>query len=129
MALVGALVIGMPGGPAIAEQASGDVGGRLDLGSQHGCAVLATGQLRCWGSGSHGRLGHGNETAVGDDEAPSSGGPVSLGAGRRATAVSAGSTYTCALLDDHSVRCWGTNQDGELGLGHLDNVGDDELPS
>jgi E3 ubiquitin-protein ligase HERC3 len=41
---------------------------------------------------------------------------VDLGTGRTALSVSAGYGYTCALLDDASVKCWG--QGGELGLGN-----------
>lgn len=35
----------------------------------------------------------------------------------RALAVAAGSLHTCALLDDHRVKCWGYNGYGQLGLG------------
>lgn len=35
----------------------------------------------------------------------------------RALAVTTGRDQTCALLDDHSVKCWGNNAEGELGLG------------
>jgi alpha-tubulin suppressor-like RCC1 family protein len=38
-----------------------------------------------------------------------------------ALAISAGGGHACALLDDHTVRCWGQNVFGELGSGSLDS--------
>ena len=43
---------------------------------------------------------------------------VDLGTGRTAKMIDAGRAHTCALLDDDSVKCWGYNNHGELGLGH-----------
>jgi alpha-tubulin suppressor-like RCC1 family protein len=37
-----------------------------------------------------------------------------------AIALATGGDHVCALLDDHSVRCWGQNASGELGSGTLD---------
>jgi alpha-tubulin suppressor-like RCC1 family protein len=37
-----------------------------------------------------------------------------------ALALATGGDHVCALLDDHSVRCWGQNASGELGSGALD---------
>src|SRR3954453_9208154 len=104
--------------------------GWLDAGVVHTCAVLHGGRVRCWGYGYGGGLGYGNKNTIGDDETPASAGPVDLGPGRTATAVSAGRGHTCALLDNGSVRCWGENWYGELGYGiSTILIGDDESPA
>ncbi len=46
--------------------------------------------------------------------------PVDLGAGRTATAITAGDFHTCALLDNGIVKCWGFNAFGQLGYGDTD---------
>jgi hypothetical protein len=35
-------------------------------------------------------------------------------------ALAAGGSHVCALLEDHTVRCWGGNASGELGTGSVD---------
>lgn len=41
---------------------------------------------------------------------------VNLGA-RPAIALTAGKNHACALLDDGSVKCWGSAENGQLGNG------------
>ena len=106
----------------------------ISAGAFHSCALLDNANVRCWGFGGDGRLGYGNTTTIGDDETPGAAGPVALGAGRTAVAVSAGGAHTCALLDDGSVRCWGFGGGGRLGYGiddpegEAEDIGDDEQP-
>jgi alpha-tubulin suppressor-like RCC1 family protein len=44
------------------------------------CVVLDNGRIRCWGENSTGELGYGNTTNIGDNELPSTAGPVNAGA-------------------------------------------------
>ncbi|GFH47585.1 hypothetical protein CTEN210_04060 [Chaetoceros tenuissimus] len=37
--------------------------------------------------------------------------------GHTVTAITAGSTHFCALLDTAKAKCWGTNHNGQLGIG------------
>lgn len=120
---------------------------RVDLGSgrtatavvaaRHTCAILDHGDVKCWGVNSMGELGLGDALTRGDqlgemgDHLPR----VDLGSGRRATTLSTDSTHTCAVLEDGSVKCWGLNSNGRLGLGDTANRGDgpnemgDHLPA
>ena len=88
---------------------------KLSAGIAHTCAVLVNGQARCWGRNGTGQLGDGS-----DDDRPR---PVAVsnvaGTGplRKVIAIAAGGDHTCALLASHQVRCWGSNNDGELGDG------------
>jgi hypothetical protein len=101
----------------------------------HTCALLDDGSIKCWGSNSAGQLGLGDTMNRGDkpgqmgDNLPA----IELGAGKTAVSVSAGYDYTCALLNDGSVKCWGDPD--VLGLGDTMNRGDkpgqmgDNLPA
>jgi alpha-tubulin suppressor-like RCC1 family protein len=103
----------------------------------HTCALLNGGSVKCWGDNSWGQLGLGDRAPRGNglfemDDRLSS---VNLGIGKRATAIAAGSSHTCALLDDGTVKCWGANFFGQLSLGYTPSRGDepfemgDRLPS
>jgi alpha-tubulin suppressor-like RCC1 family protein len=94
--------------------------------SNHTCARLDDGSVKCWGNNSDGQLGLADVQNRGDS--PGAMGAnlpaVDLGPGRTALQISAGGAHTCARLDDGSVKCWGNNSDGQLGLGDVQNRGD-----
>ncbi len=116
---------GAPGSPTPATAGPVDLGARaISAGGNHTCAVLDDGSVRCWGLGLYGQLGYGNTSNVGDTQTPASTGPVALGPGRTAVAISAGELHTCALLDDGNVRCWGDGANGRLGYCNVSTVGD-----
>lgn len=99
----------------------------LTAGNHHTCALLVSGQVKCWGLGVGGRLGYGNSETIGDDETPGDMGAIELGG--LATSIAAGALYTCALMESGTIRCWGTGQNGRLGYGHTNNIGVTEVPS
>jgi alpha-tubulin suppressor-like RCC1 family protein len=84
----------------------------IAAGSNHTCAVTASGETKCWGQNGSGQLG---DSSTEDRTTPV--GVSGLGAGSGVTAVSAGDEHTCALISDGRVKCWGHNGFGELGDG------------
>ncbi|MGA1149283.1 MAG: fibronectin type III domain-containing protein, partial [Ilumatobacteraceae bacterium] len=110
---------------------SGRTAKALAAGGSHTCALRDTNDVVCWGVGATGRLGTGSEDDVGDaaGEMGSALTPVPLGTGRTALALSAGAAHTCAVLDDFSMKCWGSGGNGRLGTGNQNDRGDqpDEL--
>ena len=74
--------------------------------------------MKCWGDNVHGQLGHGSTF---DGE----GRPVYLyivpmdvvGLSAGVASVSAGGIHSCAVTTSGAVKCWGSNDDGELGDG------------
>lgn len=118
----------VPASAGAVDLGTGRTATAISAGGTQTCAILDDGNVRCWGDGAQGATGSGSTARIGDDELPGSVPPVYLGAGRTATAIEAGNSHTCALLDDQSVRCWGQGLYGQLGTGTTDSVGDDEKP-
>ncbi len=75
--------------------------------SQHVCARLMDGHLRCWGNDSSGALGVG----LAGDLDDASQGPVSF----PWTDVTAGSDFTCGVKAA-GLWCWGRGNAGQLGF-------------
>jgi alpha-tubulin suppressor-like RCC1 family protein len=97
----------------------------------HACAILLPlGRIKCWGLNWAGQLGIGNTTDMGylpntmGDKLPfvdTSGGgspptqftpPGGIGA----TSICTGPSHTCVVLMDGTVKCWGFNDQGQLGF-------------
>jgi alpha-tubulin suppressor-like RCC1 family protein len=74
----------------------------------HSCAIMTTGALKCWGTGTEGQLGNGASVDSATPVTAISSGVVS---------ASVGGDRTCAVLSDGTAKCWGLNTNGELGDG------------
>lgn len=98
---------------------------QLACGNSSTCALSLAGQIKCWGGNANGELGLGDTIKRGDSAGemgcrlPA----VDLG-NHRATAIAGGFNHFCAIVDDGTVRCWGYNLYGQLGLGDTRNRGD-----
>lgn len=109
-------------GPGEIPPALSKLGGnakQVAAGVYHACALMETGNVRCWGAGESGALGTGSQANIGDGlgEVPSD---VALG--EPVTAVSAGNRFTCALTASGKVKCWGRGMEGQLGYGKTMDV-------
>ena len=83
----------------------------ISAGEQQSAAVLNDGTAKTWGWNFFGMLGNGN---TGTD----SNVPVSVSSLTNVDAITVGRYVTCAVLDDGTGRCWGYNQQGQLGDGN-----------
>jgi len=87
-------------------------------GGQFTCVTLDDGSVACWGYNSTGQVGNGATDTYWGSYVPI---PtiVESGAmsGLRATALAAGRSSACALLENGSIACWGYNGTGQLGDG------------
>jgi hypothetical protein len=93
----------------------------LAAGGTHTCALTTGGGLLCWGAHTYGQIGDGTPVAIWNyplnviRPVPT---PV-LGLAAGVAQVSAGSEHTCAVTVGGSVKCWGSDGLGQLGLNAL----------
>lgn len=96
-------VVGLPEGVA-----------SLSLGGGHACVVTTAGGVVCWGLNRTGQIGN---ATTNDGQAPAPVPALSSGVAM----VSAGGFHTCAVTTAGGVRCWGSNEYGQLGDGTTQN--------
>lgn len=75
----------------------------------HTCAVM-NGGVWCWGANAEGQLGIAKTTTFSST-------PVQVPGITTARQVALGGGYSCAVLTDNTVRCWGLLPNGALGTG------------
>ncbi len=80
----------------------------ITAGARHSCALRTAGTVVCWGESAYDQLG-------GESEGSSSATPVAVTGLAQVTAIVAGGSHTCALLEGGTVACWGYNEFGQLG--------------
>ena len=85
--------------------------------------------IKCWGSNSSGQLGLEDDMNHGDQPNEMGDGlaAVDVGDVLGVLSVAAGGAHTCARLYEGRVKCWGKNNNGQLGLGDPENRGDEPM--
>jgi alpha-tubulin suppressor-like RCC1 family protein len=78
----------------------------------HTCAVLSDETTSCWGRNDYGQLG--NASGLGE-QSPHAVPTTVQGLSSPVTSLATGTSHTCAVLADASMRCWGWNYFGQLG--------------
>jgi alpha-tubulin suppressor-like RCC1 family protein len=80
----------------------------IAAGGWHTCALTRSGGAKCWGSNSWGQLGDGKNYDTNT--------PVNVtGLASGLTFLAATGGHTCALTTAGGVKCWGSNEVGQLG--------------
>jgi cysteine-rich repeat protein len=106
---------GVGGVPATVEGLSDVVS--FDRSCCHGCAVVRGGTVQCWGSNQRGQLGNGTSACEWTYD------PGTVSGMTDAVSVATGGGWyhenswghSCALRGDGTIRCWGANNEGQLG--------------
>jgi alpha-tubulin suppressor-like RCC1 family protein len=79
----------------------------ISAGEEFTCAVLASGDVDCWGGDFNGELG--------DAATTNRSTPIKVPGVENAIAIGAGIYQACAVLASGEAVCWGDNMEGELG--------------
>ena len=91
---------------------------QITAGGGTGYALLSDGTARAWGENISGQLGDGS---LGDGSPTLRVNPVTIGPASSPlsgiTLLNGGSNYAYALLSDGTIRAWGANTFGQLGIG------------
>ena len=89
----------------------------ISAGMSSTCVLNADGKVACWGNNGYGQLGiESSVSAIGRYTSDIIL-PVLLPPTLNAIQVSCSDRHACALFHDGSIGCWGTNEQGRLGLG------------
>ena len=100
-----------------------NVGNDVDIedvgcGADFTCVLTADSEVKCFGHNDYGQLGYSDTDDRGDTVSDMGDGldPVDLGS-FTPVQIAVGGAHSCALSDGGDVKCWGRNDQGQLGYG------------
>lgn len=94
----------------LASSSAASVMPKVVAGDGHTCVLQNDSTVKCFGRNQHGQLG--NTTLSNTATATT----VAFEPGDVVKDITAGERHTCAILVGGSVKCWGVNRRGELGV-------------
>jgi alpha-tubulin suppressor-like RCC1 family protein len=83
---------------------------QVAVAAAHSCAIRSDGALLCWGSNADGELGTGDSQATQRT-------PIQVGDGNDWFRIAVGQQHTCGLRGMGTLWCWGSNAEGQIGIG------------
>lgn len=101
----------------------------MDSGGEFNCALAINGDVKCWGRNEYGQLGIGDNVTRGGPYTEEDMGinlpTVDVGTGLTVEKIHLGGMHACAVLAGGGLKCWGRNDEGQLGLNDTLSRGDD----
>ena len=108
----------------------------ITAGYAHTCALLDNDTVKCWGYNKHGQLGQNNTTQIGSGSNQMGDQLTAIDFGCRTNTdpcpakdqlkpllIASGFGHSCALFQDQvSMKCWGWNDNGQLGQNNRTRV-------
>lgn len=85
----------------------------ISLGGYHSCALLNSGEVKCWGYNFMGQLGNNADQYANNGHSSVPVGVLGLESG--ITQLAAGFNHTCAISAAGALFCWGENSNGQIG--------------
>lgn len=95
----------------------------ITVGENHSCAVLQDKTVTCWGDNGNGELG------VGKNASYSTNTPEAITGLTGVSKIIAYGYTNCAILEDYTAKCWGSNYQQKLGNPAIATVPSINIPS
>ncbi len=91
---------------------------QIQTGTLHACALRQNNTVSCWGANDAGQIGVTRDPTINTPKHPT---PVQVPNLTDVEKIALEGDYSCALLKDGTVKCWGWNDSRILGAGTTDS--------